>query len=318
MSATTDQKPFDPFQVAMQISITPKPVASSDGNEKHTEAPPKISEVQQQVWASGGDATLDMSLPVDAWNALHYRCHFARMFRKVYGHMYPGKIRLDNQAFGAILTCGRQELEMSNSEIVDFIDWAAKTRMPWAKSTGQIYLSSSLKEDLKEYYMNVISVKKIADSTSRIPSRDLVIDPKDLRIAFRNYMERNDDKQVVDFNVRLLMQFGIPMVAYYLEVQEGMEIDSISRLILNKVDVVIREDTSRSPVSAAPRFERIIKSSIAWEPYPWKAINWRESALRKAIEFFKYTEQPWWRDTATVKRNYANCLKVFKSKKKEF
>lgn len=314
MSATADKKPFDPFQVAMTASVAPK----SANRDSSPSTPPKISEVQQQVWASGGDNSLDMSIPVDGWNALHYRCHFARLFRKVYGHMYPGKIRLDNQSFGAILTCARQELEMSNSEIVDFLDWSAKTRMPWAKSTGQIYLSSALKEDLKEFYMNVISVKKIADSTSKIPQRDLVIDPKDLRVAFHGYMERGDNNEVIGFDNRLLMQFGIAMIAYYLEVQEGMDADSISKMVLLKIDSIVKEDASRSTTAISPRFERIIKSSIAWEPYPWRAIKWRESSLRKAIEFFGYTKQPWWKENATVKRNFASCLKVFKSKKKEF
>lgn len=316
--------PFDPLKIANKATKLNEQAAKESisdkiektNNEESLGFDSKISKHQHLLWA-GGDK-VDMKIPVDGWNINHWICYFSIQFRRIFGHMYTGNKKLDNKSFSHLLLMAREELQMNNQEIVDYLNWASLNKMNIFKLRGQIYHSFNLINDLKEYYNIHLFSKIVADKNLTIPARDLPVNPSDLRVAIHQICYRNSKNEFIDFDNRLLLQFGTVIMMQYLLIQEQIDRDTASKLILNKIDQIIREDVKKNGVNVSQRFERMIRSTISWEPYPWPTIgDWRKS-LKAAIDFFKLRERKWWREKPTIKRQFSPCLKKLNSRKKDF
>jgi hypothetical protein len=302
---------LDPFQIAQDALQ----INRNDTSRTKT----KIKRVADTSgWGAGDD--VNMFLPCDAWNSKHWKRFFSEQFRSVYGHFYPSNPRFDSMALSTVMFRAREEYQMANEEIKEFLLWVGRVTMPITKGSGRIYFMANLKDDLNQFYAQEIHSRKVADQQARIKLRDLCIDNSDLRVAISSNIQKDEtNKLILDFDPRLLTQFGVPMLLQYFLIQEDLDHEVASRLILGKVQEIITEDVNRQKFTnnkESPRFERIVKSSIEWEPYPWKVPAWREGALKCLIDFFGYKTRFWWKMEPPDFMKPASCLKILRSKKK--
>lgn len=308
-------KPFNPMQVALSaLNESKEKHGSNDFVGKDQKGNySEISETQKFLWVSGGRS--NMGIPVDGWNSLHWYRYFSMHFRNVFGHSYTGTQKSDMAGLSAFLFKAQRDLGMSGTEIKDCFDWIAKNKMPMMKNQGKIYFIGFLKDHLNEFYNSKIFAMKHLDDKNQTKNRDLFIDIRDLRYSLKEFVYRDSDMNLSDFDERILIQLGIPVVMQYLVVQENMTDFDARKLVLKKIEDIINKDLSRG--SSSPRFERIVKNSIDWEPYPWKDFSWRK-IVDKAIVFLKINEKDWYRaEPPIINLKPAACLKILKSKKRK-
>jgi hypothetical protein len=302
---------FDPSKIALNAmstnSVKKAGIKNSDG----------VAETQKFLWVA--DGKVNMAIPVDGWNALHWYRYYSMHFRNVFDHMYTGKHRIDMLCMGSFLFRAQRELGMNASEVKACIDWIAKFKMPILKTQGKLYFIAMMKEDLNEFYNTKVFSLKHSDEKNGTTNRDLYIDPKDLRTSIKKFIIYDEMLAVKDFDTRLLLQLGIPSMLEYLTVQESMMEDEAKKFILSKIEKIINSDMSKNFADkpSSEKFERIVKTSLEWEPYPWRDFNWRK-LIEKAIDFFEIRDQKWWRQEAPIiNLKPAGCLKLLKSRKRE-
>lgn len=306
---------FDPKQLALKALQISKNNNENKNNASKQESC-DVAETQRFLWITGG--RVNMAIPVDGWNSLHWYKYFSMHFRNVFDHMYTGKRKVDMLCLSSFLFRAQRELGMSASEVKECIDWIAKNKMPMFKAQGKIYFIANLKEDLNDFYNAKVYPLKHADEKNKTKNRDLFIDPSDYRESIKKFMIYENGK-VIDFDFRLLVQLGIPVILKYLTVQERFDEKEACDFILSKIEKIINEDLAKSHISkpTSPRFERIVKTSLDWEPYPWKDFNWR-NLIKKGIEFFEIDKNKWWRaNPPIINLKPATCLIKLKSKKRE-
>lgn len=323
MTTTTNTKKvvtnnFDPKRLAFKALQMSKDEMEREKNDPEAiKEANGVAETQKFIWII--DGKVNMAIPVDGWNALHWYKYFSMHFRNVFDHMYTGKRRTDMLCLGSFLFRAQRELGMSASEVKACIDWIAKHKMPMVKSQGKIYFIAMLREDLNDFYNSKVYPMKHADERNHTKNRDIFIDPKDYRESIKKFLTYNEDGSVKDFDFRLLVQLGIPVMIEYLTVQECMDEKKACNFVLSKIEKIINEDISKAQIDKPKslRFERMVKASLDWEPYPWKDHNWRE-LVKKGIEFFEIDKEKWWRpNPPIINLKPASCLKILKSKKRE-
>ena len=302
---------MNPLQLAIELTNRNEQEARRSQSEK------SVSPMENVVW--GDDAQVNMFLPVDGWNTRHWRRYFGMQFKLVYEHAYTGTAHTDRVALSKVLFRARMELKMSNAEVKEFIDWVAEHKMKIHKRTGKLFLLPLLMNYLPDYYNYVVHPRMIADESAKVKQRDLPIDNEDLRVEIARHIDKDVHGNIMHIEPRLYVQFGVPIMAQYLTQQEGLNHENVSSLIFKDMQRIITVDSqhvSQLGGKNSPRFERVIKNSIAWEPYPFSPFNWREGTLRKLAQFFAYDKEKWWREHLPLGVNAATCLKTLKSKKK--
>src|SRR5690606_29285903 len=109
------KKYMDALQIALRATRKNDAEASKPvPTETH------VSKMESVVWGDSGD--VNMNLPVDGWNAKHWRRYFGMHYKLVYGQIYTGNRHQDNQAISGLLFRARHELYMSNAEIKEYLD----------------------------------------------------------------------------------------------------------------------------------------------------------------------------------------------------
>lgn len=307
---------FNPEQLAINAINNSRSEISKSEIKNVVKNNDEVAETQKFLWVI--DGKVNMAIPVDGWNALHWYRYFCMHFRDVFGHMYTGKNRTDMLCMGSFLFRAQRELGMSASEVKSCINWIAINRMPIMKAQGKIYFIAMLKEDLNDFYNAKVYALKHADERNKTKNRDIFIDNKDFRESIKKFISYDENNKIVDFDLRLLLQLGIPILLEYFIVQDCMDEKAAKDIILTKIEKIINEDLSRSSLGdkRSSKFEKIVKNSLSWEPYPWKDRKWRDMIL-KGIEFFKINNEKWWRpEPPVIKLKPATCLKILKSKKR--
>lgn len=302
---------MNPFELASEIS------ALNDIEvQRDADLPKSVSLIENAVW--GDEDDVNMNLPVDGWNSRHWRRYFGMQYKLIFGHIYTGVLHSDRIALSKFIFKSRMELQMNNSEMKEYIDWVANNRMKYVHSIGGNFFLGNLLDHLPEYYNHYIHNKQVSDLKERIPSRDLIIDNTDLRLEIAKYIIKDEHSRITYVDSRLYVQFGIPIMIQYFMVQEHMTNDGAMKFIIEDMKKIIKEDVAyfgQMGGSKAPRFERIVKSSIAWEPYPWVVTDWRNGSLRSLIKYFKIDECDWWRDNQPIGIKPAGCLRMLKCRK---
>lgn len=308
METTVDMK-MDPLKAALEATRTNAREAALTQKQER-----KVAESADVIW--GIDSNLNMNIPVDGWSTLHWRRYFAQHFRDVFGHVYTGNAKIDGGHMKQALFRAQNQLGMSASEFKEFLDCVGRVNMPIYKGQNRLYMIFSLKDDVGDFYNKEIHVRKYTDDNSELKMRDLILNREDFRISIRDNC-KVENGEVIDFDERLLIQLGIPIMIQYLTIQHKMPEDRINKLIISKIRKIITEDVSKSGAKkASPRFERVIKNTILWEPYPWRANDWRKSDLRKIVDHFQYATKKWWREEPPLGIKSATCLKVLRSVKR--
>lgn len=306
---------FNPQSLALKVISNNSQSEAKSSNYQFKKSG-EVAETQKFLWISDGKS--NMGIPVDGWNSIHWHRYFSMHFRNVFGHMYTGKTRTDMLCMGSFLFRAQRELGMGGNEIKQCFDWIAKNKMPMIKNQGKIYFIAMLREDLNDFYNAKIYAIKHADEKNQTKNRDLFIDARDFRESLKKFMIYDDNNLVIDFDQRILIQLGIPVILEYLTVQECISDKEAKKIVLNVIEKVINQDMNKNTVGTpiSPKLERIIKNSLDWEPYPWKDFNWR-NMIEKAIVYFNIREKEWWREEPPIANiKPANCLKILKSKKR--
>jgi hypothetical protein len=297
------------------LDLAKKTIGECVVNKENSKKPKKdVSETQRYIWSSDGKISMD--IPIDGWNSIHWYRYFCIKFKEIYEQMYTGKQKIDLVAVSSFLFIARKELEMSSSEIKDCLDWIGKERMKYSKNIGKIYYIGLLKEDLNDFYNKYVFQKKHFDEKNKTKHRDIVIENKDLREFLQENIKINTDGSIV-FDERILIQLGFPIIFQYLSLQENFSLEDIKKNIFPVIQKIINEDIKNNGIKKSERFERIIKNSILFEPYPFNDFKWREM-FEKAIDFLSIKENNWWRDYYPYNKTLkvAGCLKILKSKKR--
>ena len=306
---------FNPKSLALKV-ISDNSEKDSKNYSSQFKKSGEVAETQKFLWISDGKS--NMGIPIDGWNSIHWHRYFSMHFRNIFGHMYTGKTKTDMLCMGSFLFRAQRELGMGGTEIKQCFDWIAKNKMPMIKAQGKIYFIAMLKDDLNDFYNAKIYALKYSDEKNQTKNRDLFIDARDFRESLKNFMQYDEKGKVIGFDVRILIQLGIPVILEYLTVQECMSDKEAKDLVLNTIEKIINQDIIKNNIGTpmSPKFERILKNSLDWEPYPWKDFNWRKM-IEKAIIYFDIENKDWWRKEPPIANiKPANCLKILKSKKR--
>lgn len=300
---------FNPTNLAIKMT-------ELNEEEKEKNSSSKFNSEVIVLWDD--ESSINMTLPVDGWNARYWRRYFAIKYKLIYGHVYTGSLYADRSALSKFIFRCRNELKMNNYEIKDYIDWIAESRMKLAKNNGENYFVAKLLYHLSEYYNSYIFKAKKTDENAGIKTRHLCIDPHDLREGISQNIQKDVLGQIISIEPRLYVQLGIPIMVQYLYLQKRMKMIDAIKIVFKDIKDIIKEDIAvfdQSVASQSPRLKTIILNSILWEPYSWSAFDWRDSKIKELISFFKYDKEVWWKEAMPLGLKPAACLKILTIRK---
>lgn len=257
------------------------------------------------------ETLIKQKVPVDVWNYDNWRNLIKQIYESVFRKNFPYTRKQFNLFFSELVIEARENYEMSNYEIKDFLIWTSNNYLEYIKKNNKPFNLRNVRYSLPNFYEREITPKIERENLINTKIRNFPIDCSDIKLSIDKYYEK-------DVSI-LTRQLGFVVMLHYLQkFVYDKDIKKAYTFLIREIDKRCQiEQTYFNTID--DYMDQVLKNTLYLGPYSFEeklnevVPSWRKT-FKGYISSRNMSSKGWWMEVY-FPRDPIPCIEKFSRKK---
>lgn len=257
------------------------------------------------------ESLIKQQIPVDVWSFDNWRNFFKQSYESVFNKPFIFTKKQFNFFFSTLVIEGRNNYELSNDEIRDFLVWISEGYMLYLKKNDRPFNLNNIRYKLPDFFEKEILPKIERENILNIRMRNFPIDRSNIKLSIDEYF--NVDPSI------LTKQLGFIIMLHYTQkfVYDG-DIKEAYKFLIREIDKRCQFEKHYNDTIDI-YMDELLKNTIYLGPYSFEERLYKEvpswrTTFNGYISSRDMSNKKWWMNTY-LPREPLKCVEEFSKKK---